>query len=139
MSRELIYLLDAIDKGYNSFDFYVDVKYTKTNVEFSKALISEGFIISFFKLTESSKKTSNCLRLLLAPSFCFREGRFKPYKFFSIEKDSTNKKNYYSYNKIRSKFSLSMIHIFSSDSGFITCRDALRLKTGGILVCKIWF
>ena len=137
----MIYLIKYIDSGYNKGSTYIDIKKTSTIISFCKLLVREGIIKSFDHSNFFYKSKFNILRIYLLSYNLCNDGtylKFKPYTKIEINYKHLAKSNTLMYKVIKKLFRFNIIHILSTDKGFITCKDALNLKIGGFLVCKIW-
>ena len=141
MNKKLIYLIKYIDSGYNKGSTFIDIKKTSAIISFCKLLVKEGIIKSFDSSDLFYKSKFNILRIYLLSYNLSNDGthvKFKPYNKIEINYKSLIRSNTLMYKTIKRLFRLNIIHLLSTDKGFITCKDALNLKIGGFLVCKIW-
>jgi ribosomal protein S8 len=108
---------------------FIKIKYTKKTLKLVKVLHKIGYLNSFSITTQGDQHS----HIYLSPSF------FKSTPFFkSIRLVSTPSKKHYTSLKALKTFDKTLkssILILSTPQGLIGHKEALKMRTGGTIVC----
>lgn len=137
MNKHISKFIGFVDYAYNRGVYYIDVPKTASCESLCEILLSEGIITYFYTLINTRRRV--LIRIHLNNQY-YRKNRYivKPYTQILLNSKSCNEK-YLSYFNLKRTFKFNTIRVFSTDKGYLTCKDMLKIKCGGILLFTICF
>lgn len=130
------YVINHLNLAMSRKKLSIKIKYTKKNLELVKVLHKIGYLNNFSVSTTrdiDSLRSKQSLYIYMSPSF------FKNTPFFkSLRLVSTPSKKHFTTLKALStinKTLKSSVLIISTSNGLIDHKEAMRIKTGGTILC----
>ena len=123
------YVINHLNLAITRKKLFIKIKHTRKTLELVKALYKVGYINSFSVSTGDYKNSF----IYISPSF------FKNTPFFkAVRLVSTPSKKHFTTLKalyVMDKTLNSSIIILSTPQGLIDHKEAIRMRTGGIILC----
>lgn len=157
MNKKIFFFLSQLNYAYNRKFMYIDVKLSKSLFLLCKLLRQEGILKFYLFIYKNNKSQIRYLRIFLNNDL-FSEFSFNTLRQYSYLTDfftlglplcssvsapygklvinsKPSRRLVISYLELKYSKKFNILRILSTDKGFITDSDALKLKIGGILIC----